>query len=253
MEKDFILGKKELNKIKNVRNREGEIIPFNINKIADAIYKAFVMTNEGEKKEAKDVATRVFHKLIQIKVKSNEKKFIPMVEMIQDLVEAELMDLGYHLTAKSYILYRSKRAELRREVGTIPTESKKIFDESSSYFVSSYEEFIFYRTYSKWQDALGRRETWIETIDRFMAYMKKNLGDKMSQKDYSEVKEAILKQEVCPSMRLLWSAGEACDKTNVWAYNCSYVAPSAWQDLGEIMYILMCGAGLGCLRLQNLG
>ncbi|HCY17974.1 MAG: ribonucleoside-triphosphate reductase, ribonucleoside-diphosphate reductase alpha chain [Candidatus Peregrinibacteria bacterium GW2011_GWF2_33_10] len=245
MEKDFILGKKELNKIKNVRNREGEIIPFNINKIADAIYKAFVMTNEGEKKEAKDVATRVFHKLIQIKVKSNEKKFIPMVEMIQDLVEAELMDLGYHLTAKSYILYRSKRAELRREVGTIPTESKKIFDESSSYFVSSYEEFIFYRTYSKWQDALGRRETWIETIDRFMAYMKKNLGDKMSQKDYSEVKEAILKQEVCPSMRLLWSAGEACDKTNVWAYNCSYVAPSAWQDLGEIMYILMCGAGLG--------
>ena len=245
MEKDFILGKKELNKIKNVRNREGEIIPFNINKIADAIYKAFVMTNEGEKKEAKDVATRVFHKLIQIKVKSNEKKFIPMVEMIQDLVEAELMDLGYHLTAKSYILYRSKRAELRREVGTIPTESKKIFDESSSYFVSSYEEFIFYRTYSKWQDALGRRETWIETIDRFMAYMKKNLGDKMSQKDYSEVKEAILKQEVCPSMRLLWSAGEACDKTNVWAYNCSYVAPSSWQDLGEIMYILMCGAGLG--------
>ena len=34
-------------------------------------------------------------------------------------------------------------------------------------------------------------------------------------------------------------------KTNVWAYNCSYIAPSAWQDLGEIMYILMCGAGLG--------
>ena len=55
--------------------------------------------------------------------------------MIQDLVEAELMDLGYYATAKSYILYRSKRAELRREVGTIPAESKKVFDESSSYFV----------------------------------------------------------------------------------------------------------------------
>jgi len=245
MEKDFILGKKELNKIKNVRNREGEIIPFNINKIADAVYKAFVMTSEGEKREAKDVATKIFRKLILLKTKSIEKKFIPTVEMIQDLVEAELMDLGYYSTAKSYILYRSKRAELRREVGTIPAESKKVFDESSNYFVSSYEEFIFYRTYSKWQDGLGRRETWIETIDRFMAYMKKNLGDKMSAKDYSDLKEGILKQEVCPSMRLLWSAGEACEKTNVWAYNCSYVAPSAWQDLGEIMYILMCGAGLG--------
>jgi len=257
MEKDFILGKKELNKIKNIRNREGEIILFNINKIADAVYKAFVMTGEGEKKEAKDVATKIFHKLIHLKTKSIDpegksisygagKKFIPTVEMIQDLVEAELMDLGYYLTAKSYILYRSKRAELRKEVGTIPAESKKVFDESSNYFVSSYEEFIFYRTYSKWQDTLGRRETWIETVDRFMAYMKKNLGDnKMSAKDFSEIKEAILKQEVCPSMRLLWSAGEACEKTNVWAYNCSYIAPSAWQDLGEIMYILMCGAGLG--------
>ena len=245
MEKDFILGKKELNKIKNVRNREGEIIPFNINKIADAVYKAFVMTNEGEKKEASDVAKKIFRKLTLLKAKSIDKKFIPAVEMIQDLVEAELMDLGYYATAKSYILYRSKRAELRREVGTIPAESKKVFDESSSYFVSSYEEFIFYRTYSKWQDDLGRRETWIETVNRFMVYMKKNLGDKMSVKDYAEVKEAILKQEVCPSMRLLWSAGEACEKTNVWAYNCSYVAPSAWQDLGEVMYILMCGAGLG--------
>ncbi len=245
MEKDFILDRKELNKVKNVRNREGEVIPFNINRIADAVYKAFIATKEGEKREAKDVAEKVFHKLLHLKAKNIEKKFIPTVEMIQDIVESELMDLGYHSTAKSYILYRSKRAELRREVGTIPPENKKIFDESSSYFVSSYEEFIFYRTYSKWQDDLGRRETWIETIDRFMAYMKKNLGNKLSPKDFSEVKEAILKQEICPSMRLLWSAGEACEKSNVWAYNCSYVAPSSWQDLGEIMFILMSGAGLG--------
>ncbi len=245
MEKDFILGKKELSKIKNVRNREGEVIPFNINKIADAVYKAFLITKEGEKKEARNVSENVFHKLTHLKDKSLDKKFVPTVEMVQDIVEAELMDLGYHSTAKSYILYRSKRAELRREVGVVPVESKKVFDESSSYFVSSYEEFIFYRTYSKWQDNLGRRETWIETIDRFMAYMKENLGNKLSAKDFSELKEGILNQEICPSMRLLWSAGEACKKTNVWAYNCSYVAPSAWQDLGEVMYILMCGAGLG--------
>ncbi len=245
MEKGSILNKRELNKIKNVRNREGEIIPFDLNKIVDAVLKAFIITSEGGEKEAKDVAKKVFHRLTHVKEKSGEKKFVPTVEIIQDIVESELMDLGYHLTAKSYILYRSKRAELRREVGTIPPESKKIFDESSSYFVSSYEEFIFYRTYSKWQDGLGRRETWVETIDRFMAYMKENLGDKMSSRDYSEVREAILKQEICPSMRLLWSSGEACRKSNVWAYNCSYVAPSSWQDLGEIMYILMSGAGLG--------
>ncbi len=245
MKSNLVLNKRELNKIKNVRNREGEIISLDLNRIIDAVSKAFTITSEGGEKEAIDVAKKVFHRLTHIKSESTEKKFIPTVEMIQDIVEAELMSLGYHATAKSYILYRSKRAELRREVGIVPPESKKVFDESSAYFAGSYQEFIFYRTYSKWQESLGRRETWMETIDRFMAYMKENLGDKISAKDYSDIKEGILKQEVCPSMRLLWSAGEACRRSNVWAYNCSYVAPSCWQDLGEIMYISMCGAGLG--------
>ncbi len=245
MDKNKPLSKKELNKIKSIRNREGVIIPFDLEKIVGAVHKAFLVTAEGNGHESKGVAEKVFHKLLHIKDEKNDKKFIPSVELIQDLVEAHLMDLGYHATAKAYILYRSKRAELRKEVGIIPTENKKVFEKSSSYFVSSYEEFIFYRTYSKWQDDLGRRETWLETVDRFMAYMKENLGKKFGDKDFEEVRTGILKQEICPSMRLLWSAGEACRKSNVWAYNCSFVAPSAWQDLGEIMYILMCGAGLG--------
>ncbi|HEU0085468.1 MAG TPA: ATP cone domain-containing protein [Candidatus Paceibacterota bacterium] len=238
-------GKKESIVLKSVRNREGEVIPFDLTKITEAVTKAFNNTKEGGEKEAKAVAEKVHKELLGLMKVSTDKKFIPTVEKIQDLVEAELMELGFHLTAKAYILYRSKRAELRREVGVVPAENKKVFDESSGYFVSSYEEFIFYRTYSKWQDDLGRRETWVESIDRFMSYMKENLGKKISEKDYNEVREGILKQEICPSMRLLWSAGEACKKTNVWAYNCSYVAPTSWQDLGEIMYILMCGAGLG--------
>jgi ribonucleoside-diphosphate reductase alpha chain len=245
MVKDNILNKKEINKIRNIRNREGEIISFNLEKIVDAVNKAFSATLEGTEKDAQSVANKVFHKLLHLKEGKKGEKFTPTVELIQDLVEAHLMDLGFHATAKSYILYRSKRAELRREVGIVPSENKKIFDESSSYFVSSYEEFIFFRTYSKWQDDLGRRETWVETVDRFMAYMKENLGKKLSEKDFKEVQKGILKQEVCPSMRLLWSAGEACQKSNVWAYNCSFIAPATWQDLGEVMYILMCGAGLG--------
>lgn len=245
MNKISIFSRKELNKVKNIRTREGEVKPFDIDKIILAIHKAFLATEEGKDKEAIKVAKNVFHKLAHVKEENKDKNFVPSVEVIQDLVESELMDLGYHLTAKSYILYRSKRAELRREVGTVPESNKKVFDESSKYFASPYEEFIFYRTYSKWRDDLGRRETWIETIDRFMGFMKKNLDRKLSDKEYKEVREAILKQEVCPSMRLLWSAGEACEKSNVWSYNCSYIAPTRWQDLGEIMYILMCGAGLG--------
>jgi ribonucleoside-diphosphate reductase alpha chain len=248
MNKNNTSAKKGSAKITSIRNREGSVIPFNLEKIVGAVLKAFSQTNEGGEKEAKSVADKVYKKLLKEKTdqeKKGEKNFVPTVEMVQDMVEAELMLLGFVLTAKEYIIYRSKRAEIRKEVGIIPAENRKVFDESSSYFVSSYEEFIFYRTYSKWQDNLGRRETWVETIDRFMEYMKKRLGKNLSDKDAAEVREAILRQEICPSMRLLWSAGEACEKTNVWAYNCSYVAPTAWQDLGEIMYILMCGAGLG--------
>lgn len=245
MKKDAILPAKELGKIKNIRSREGDVMPFDLDRIIIAVNKAFAAAGEGSEKESESIAKKVFHKLTHIKEESADKKFIPTVEMVQDLVEAELMDMGFHSTAKSYIIYRQKRAELRREVGTVPPENKKVFDESSSYFVSPYEEFIFYRTYSKWRDDLGRRETWIETIDRFMDYMRENVGKKISEKDYAEVREGILRQEVCPSMRLLWSAGDACRKSNVWAYNCSYIAPASWQDLGEIMYILMSGAGLG--------
>ncbi|MFN3638316.1 MAG: ribonucleoside-triphosphate reductase, partial [Chloroherpetonaceae bacterium] len=101
------------------------------------------------------------------------------------------------------------------------------------------------RTYSRWLPEKGRRETWVETVDRYIAFMRENLGDKLTQAEYAEVREAILKQEVMPSMRLLWSAGEAARKTNVAAYNCSFIAPESLQDFGEIMYILMCGTGVG--------
>lgn len=117
--------------------------------------------------------------------------------------------------------------------------------DKSSYFPSSYQEFIFYRSYSRWNKELGRRESWEEAITRFMDYMKVKLGDKLPEDDYIGIRDAILNQEICPSMRLLWSAGEACDATNVAAYNCAYIVPKTWRDLSEIMYVSMCGAGCG--------
>jgi ribonucleoside-diphosphate reductase alpha chain len=122
---------------------------------------------------------------------------------------------------------------------------KQLIDESSKYFHSSYQEMIFYQFYARWQDDLGRRETWVEAIDRYIAYMKTKVGDALEDSEYDEIREALLNQEICPSMRLLWSAGDACDATNVTAYNCAYIAPTNWRDLSEIMYVSMCGAGCG--------
>ena len=67
------------------------------------------------------------------------------------------------------------------------------------------------------------------------------------------MRHAILCQHVMPSMRLLWSAGEAARGNNAAAYNCSFVAPSRIEDLAEIMYLLMCGVGVGfSVETQNV-
>jgi len=241
--------KKELSKIKSIRRRTGEVVPFDLDRITRAVSKAFEVTGEGGEKESHAVANKVFKTLIGLHnelVKGNKKaKFLPTVELVQDFVEKELMNSGFVETAKKYILYRSRRTELRKTFGPIPESVRKAVEESSKYFVSPYSEYIFYQFYSRWIPELGRRETWIETVTRYMDFMKENLGNKLNAKEYSDVKEAILNQDICPSMRLLWSSGKACRNSNVWAYNCSYIAPTCTQDLGEIMYVSMCGAGLG--------
>lgn len=243
------ISKSDLAKIKSIRRRTGEVVPFDLERIARAVFKAFEVSGEGDEDKATVVANNVFKTLLDLRndlVSQNKgAKFLPTVELVQDFVEKELMKDGFTDTAKKYILYRNKRSELRAAFGPVSEAVRLAVEESSKYFSSPYSEYIFYQFYSRWVPELGRRETWIETIDRYMAYMKENLGDKLTKKEYEEVREAILNQDICPSMRLLWSAGKACRQSNVWAYNCSYIAPTCPQDLGEIMYVSMCGAGLG--------
>src|SRR3989339_1167957 len=249
MKKTKKILKSELAKIKSIRRRTGEVVSFDLERIARAVFKAFEVTGEGGEQESYEIAKRVFRTLLNLRtelVNANKgAKFLPTVELIQDSVEKELMKNGFTDTAKKYILYRNKRSELRKAFGPVSDAVRQVVEESSKYFSSPYSEYIFYQFYSRWVPELGRRETWIETVDRYMAYMKENLGDKLHAKEYEEVRRTILNQDICPSMRLLWSAGKACRNSNVWAYNCSYIAPTSCQDLGEIMYVSMCGAGLG--------
>jgi ribonucleoside-diphosphate reductase alpha chain len=229
--------------IVSVRKRNGTVMPFDIEHIVTAVYKAMRSTGEGERKEAEYIARKVQSELTRIS--KLVRDFIPTVEGIQDVVEKELILEEYVKTAKAYILYREERSRARAIQGEIPENVKKLVAEGKKYFRNPMSEFVYYRTHSRWLPQENRRETWIETVDRYMAFMKENLGAKLTEKEYAEVREGILKQDAMPSMRLLWSAGDAARKTNVTGYNCSFIAPSCTQDLGEIMYLLMCGAGVG--------
>jgi ribonucleoside-diphosphate reductase alpha chain len=235
-------GKKE-EFVKSIIKRDGRVVPFDIEKIANAIYKGMISSNEGSQEESALVANKVYGELVRIAKKF--KNFVPTVEGVQDVVEAELMRSDYIKTAKHYVLYRDERSQIRAKGLDVPENVKKLANDSKKYFRNPLGEFVYYRTYSKWIDEESRRETWIETVGRYISFMKENLGNKLTDKEYEEVREAILKQEAMPSMRLLQFAGPAARKTNVCAYNCSFIAPESFQDLAEIMYISMCGTGVG--------
>lgn len=238
--------------IPTIIKRDGRVVPFDAEKIKNAIWKGMNSVGEGSLEEAGEVAGQVFGELVRIKKKF--KNFTPTVEGVQDVVEQELMRTDYVKTAKHYVIYREERSKIREQKAMVPVEVKEKIAESSKYFKGSYQEFIFYQFYARWREEFGRRETWIEAIDRFMDYMKHKMGNKVTAAEYNEVREAILNQDVCPSMRLLWSSGKAVEASNVTAYNCAYIAPTSWQDLSEIMYVSMCGAGCGfSVEPENVG
>tara|TARA_B100000508_G_scaffold22378_2_gene15492 strand:+ start:221 stop:2152 length:1932 start_codon:yes stop_codon:yes gene_type:complete len=114
---------------------------------------------------------------------------------------------------------------------------------------TEYQSFIHLSRYARWNYALKRRESWEETVDRFINFFKEQLDTKHSFKLENgleaDMREAITNLDVMPSMRCLMTAGEALKKENVAGYNCSYVKVDTPRSFDEILYILMNGTGVG--------
>jgi len=108
---------------------------------------------------------------------------------------------------------------------------------------TDYQKYIHTSRYARWDYDKGRRETWEETVDRFVNYF--NDKYKLSPTDYKAVRDKILNLEVMPSMRALMTAGRALDRDNVAGYNCSALPVDSPRCFDEAMYILMCGTGVG--------
>lgn len=227
---------------KQIRKRDGRIVDWDQTRVMGAVKKAMTVAEEGD--IMKD-PPRVSAEVVRILSKRFPTGHIPQVEEVQDAVEETLISLDFPKTAKSYILYREERSKLRLENKTVPDRVKKLVEESRKYFRNNLSEFVYYQTYARWVEEENRRETWIETVDRYVNFMKENLGSKLKEGEYEEIREYILNMKALGSMRLLQFAGKATRSTNVAAYNCSFTAPKEWQDFGEIVYILMCGTGVG--------
>ena len=112
----------------------------------------------------------------------------------------------------------------------------------NNYLPTDYQAFIHTSRYARWLEDEGRRESWSETVDRYMGNV---VGYDIDHKIYNALREAILSLEVMPSMRAMMTAGAALDRDNTAGYNCSYLPVDDPKSFDEAMFILLCGTGVG--------
>jgi ribonucleoside-diphosphate reductase alpha chain len=132
-----------------------------------------------------------------------------------------------------------------KTVQTIPTDIIEAFKEADKYFPTELQKFQFFDKYSRFDYSKGRRETWIETVDRAVTYLKDLSEHKLSDKDYAKVRQFILEMKATPSMRLLAMAGEAARRQNIAIYNCSFLNIDSIDAMVEELIISMAGCGVG--------
>src|SRR3989338_7920520 len=110
--------------VPQIEKRDGRVVPFDFDKISNAIGKAMAVAEEGGEEDAMLVAHQVAGELARFAKKY--KNFLPTVEGIQDSVEKHLILNDYVKTAKAYILYRDKRSQLRATRVDIPEHVQKL-------------------------------------------------------------------------------------------------------------------------------
>jgi ribonucleoside-diphosphate reductase alpha chain len=104
-----------------------------------------------------------------------------------------------------------------------------------------YQKYIAASRYARWLDDEGRREFWPETVKRYTDFW----SEQLTTEEAEELRGAIEGLEVMPSMRALMTAGEALERDNVAGFNCSYLPIDSPRAFDELMYILLCGTGVG--------
>ena len=113
----------------------------------------------------------------------------------------------------------------------------------SNWFKNDLGELVYLRSYARWLEAENRREIWPETVDRLVDFLFRD--QPLTKELVSEINDAILTQDVMPSMRSLWASGDFASIDNTAIYNCSFLPIDNLRAFSELTYILMQGTGVG--------
>ena len=113
----------------------------------------------------------------------------------------------------------------------------------NNYLPTDYQAFIHTSRYARWLEDEGRRESWGETVSRYIQnIVVSKTRDEIVVED---IEQAILNLEIMPSMRAMMTAGPALERDNTAGYNCSYLPVDDPKSFDEAMFILLCGTGVG--------
>ena len=117
--------------------------------------------------------------------------------------------------------------------------------------LSDYQTLIAASRYARWLDGEERRETFPETAKRYTDFWVNK--EMITEDEAKKLGKAITDLAVVPSMRALWTAGEALDRDNAAGFNCCYTAVDHLRAFDEAFYLLMCGCGVGfSVERQNI-
>lgn len=108
--------------------------------------------------------------------------------------------------------------------------------------MNDYQTYIAKSRYARYVDEKQRRETWKETVERYCNFFYQKYPEMFPKE---RIAKAVEELQVMPSMRALMTAGKALERDNVAGFNCSYVSVDDPRAFDEILYILMCGTGVG--------
>ncbi|MFA7566535.1 MAG: ATP cone domain-containing protein [Alkalispirochaeta sp.] len=222
---------------KSITKRDGRVVPFDGKRIKRALDRCYDALERLPGTPIDEINRQVIN---VIAAQYPE----PTVEQVQDTVEMVLQANGEYAAAKAYILYRAEHARLRR-TRAVPAEVKRAFDEADRYFPTPIQQFQFYDKYSRFNYTLGRRETWLETVDRAVDYLRELSENRLPEEIYRRIHTGILEMKVMPSMRLLAMAGDPARRSNIAIYNCSYLPADSIDSFVEALIISMNGCGVG--------
>lgn len=229
---------------KQVTKRSGDVVAFDHARVKRAI-QGCLNDLQYEEGKAKQISDEISNQVVNLVGARNETNVT--VEDIQNMVETQLMANGLYAEAKQYILFRDAKRK-QREEAPLPVAVVEAFRQNDVYFEHEIQKFQALDKFARFNHAIGRRETWIETVQRVIEFFKTHCqrhNYSVTPDDWASLENGLLQLEASPAMRCVQMAGPALERCHVGVYNCSFQFLQNTTDMAEELYILMQGTGVG--------